>query len=602
MKSEARGLGSTLEERPPGREWLTSVDNLIFITSSLPRYLMAYATLPVLPFELWGCISSYLSNSDIKNLRLSCVQFRNASILRIDRVFLSANPLNVQVFRCIAGHDKFRHGVTEIVWDEARFARGPHGFNESAEGNENFSDEDEPGNTREWAQRYGSYPQERILERHEFEDGCPKWFKHACEANLALLTQRRGRDVDRPDHIERREQVFAQPALSERWKYYRHLLDQQKDVLANNSDVHALLYGVKQFPALKRVTITPSAHGHLFTPLYSTPMIRAFPKGFNYPIPRGWLNGPVEPPIAYHWKEYPELRERYRGVISVLRVLANEPNSVSELVMSSNHLPTGLNCTIFDQPCEEYDNFAIVLKNPGFRHLAITFLIGGESDDQLDACWRSFLNGRLRSTLDEAKDMEDFSLHTTVINNPYDDEYSAGSPERLIPLQSFIPVDKWPKLCCFELSRFLVTQPDVISFLCALPKSIRFIKLSMLKFLDEGGDWHGLLQEMRTKIRGNTLWADRDARSQPAVLIGLKLPNPQIGRMVWLEKEVQEYLYGEGQNPFFERTPLDIPWGIGIQRDAFEPSFERPNISGVELRNMEIYDKNWEYNASDPKY
>ncbi|KAJ5181144.1 hypothetical protein N7491_000698 [Penicillium cf. griseofulvum] len=417
-------------------------------------HFMAYDTLHVLPFELWGCISSYLSNSDVKNLRLSCVQFKNASILRIDRVFFSANPLNIEVFRCIAGHDKFRHGVTEIIWDEARLARGPHGFNESAEGNENLSDEDEAKNTREWAQEYGLYPQGQILERHEFKDGCPKWFKHACEENLDVLRQRRGRDVDCPDHIARREQVLIQPTLSERWKYYQYLLVQQKDVLADNSDIHAFIYGIKQFPDLKRVIITPSAHSHLFTPLYPTPMIRAFPKGFNYPIPRGWLNGPVQPPIAYHWKEYPKLRERYRGFIDVLRVLTNEPNSVSELVMSSNHLPTGLNCTIFDQPCEEYDNFATVLKNPGFRHLAITFLVGGESDDQLDACWRSFLNGRLRRALDE----------------------------------SFIPVEKWPKLRCFELSCFLVTQSDVISFLRALPKSIRFIKLIMLKFLDEGRD------------------------------------------------------------------------------------------------------------------
>ncbi|KAJ6140187.1 hypothetical protein N7471_006673 [Penicillium samsonianum] len=231
---------------------------------------MAYTTLPTLPFELWGCIASYLSSSDIKNLRLSCVQFKNASILRIDRVFLSANPLNVEVFRCIAGHDKFRHSITEIIWDEARLARGPHGFNESAEGNENFSDEDEAGNTRACVQEYGSYPQEQILERHEFEDGCPKWFKNLCEENLDILRQRKGRDVDRPDHIARREQVFAQPPLSECW-----------------NDAHAFLYGVKQFPALKRVTITPSAHGYLFIPLYPTPMIRAFPKGFNYPIPRG---------------------------------------------------------------------------------------------------------------------------------------------------------------------------------------------------------------------------------------------------------------------------------------------------------------------------
>jgi hypothetical protein len=40
--------------------------------------------------------------------------------------------------------------------------------------------------------------------------------------------------------------------------------------------------------------------------------------------------------------------------------------------------------------------------------------------------------------LSTGMDMEDFSLHTTVINNPYNDEYSAGSPERLISLQSLM--------------------------------------------------------------------------------------------------------------------------------------------------------------------
>ena len=103
-------------------------------------------------------------------------------------------------------------------------------------------------------------------------------------------------------------------------------------------------------------------------------------------------------------------------------------------------------------------------------------------------------------------------------------------------------------------------------------------------------------------IRENTLWANRDARSQPGISIGLKLQNPQIGRAVWLKKQVQEYLYGARQNPFFERTPLDIPWGIGTQRDAFDPSFERPNVPRGELENMGIYGQNWEYNASDPQY
>lgn len=43
----------------------------------------------------------------------------------LSRVFLSANPLNIEVFHAVADHPKFRHQVTEIIWDEARFIAAP---------------------------------------------------------------------------------------------------------------------------------------------------------------------------------------------------------------------------------------------------------------------------------------------------------------------------------------------------------------------------------------------------------------------------------------------------------------------------------------------
>lgn len=250
--------------------------------------------------------------------------------------------------------------------------------------------------------------------------------------------------MDRPDHVTCREQVLAQLPLGECWQHYQHLRCQQKDVLADNSDLHAFLYGIKQFPALKRVTITPAANGYLFAPLYPTPMIRAFPKGFNYYIPWGWLFPKVSsaPAIAYEWNEYPELGERYRGSRTTMRVLASEPNSVRELVMNSTHLPTGINCTIFDEPCEEYDDFATVLKTPGFCRLDIAMLVGGQFDSESRGSRRSFLNGRLRRALGEAKDMENFRLHTTVTANRYDDGYRYPILDYLIPLQSVVPVEK----------------------------------------------------------------------------------------------------------------------------------------------------------------
>ena len=116
----------------------------------------------------------------------------------------------------------------------------------------------------------------------------------------------------------------------------------------------AFSYGVTRFPALKRITITPAAHGHL----YRTPMIRAFPSGFNYPIPRSWLYARInsEPANAYAWNHYPQLKKGYRGFRTAMRVLTNEPDSISELAMTAIFLPTGINCTIFGEPREEYDH------------------------------------------------------------------------------------------------------------------------------------------------------------------------------------------------------------------------------------------------------
>lgn len=394
--------------------------------------------------------------------------------------------------------------------------------------------------------------------------------------DIDILKSRKNRDVDRPDHLARREQVLAQPPLRDSWGYYRHLLRQQKDVLADNGDLDAFSYGVKQFPALKRITITPAAHGHLFAPLYRTPMIRAFPKGFNCPIPRGWLYPRInsEPANAYAWNQYSKLKERYRGFRTTMRVLANEPNSVSELVMTANFLPTGINCAIFDEPCEEHENFTTVLKNPGFRPLDITLLVCEESQQGLEACWRSLLNGRLRRALGEARGMEEFRLHTTFSGALYTkDNYP------LVPRQSIVPVGKWLNLRHLELSGLVISQDDCVSFLKTLPKSVRSIELSMIRFLDTG-DRYLMLQDLRRMVSEST--------SKPRITLGFPISNPELGRAKWIEKEVQDFLYNGTENPFDKDYSRQIPLGVGVMKDAFEPDFERPNVHGDILREMNV--------------
>ncbi|KAJ5576480.1 hypothetical protein N7535_003406 [Penicillium sp. DV-2018c] len=544
---------------------------------------MADTSPPALPLELWSCIESHLSNTDIKSLRLTCKQFNNTVSLRLNRVFLSANPLNIEVFRNIASHDKFRHKVNEIIWDEARLQRGPPRTGTLPyEGHELLSDEDEPDNNREWAAEYhGPDPEsdplyrENIIRRHKYDKGnrCPKWFREGYEDTIQLLKCLEGRDVDRPDLIARREQVYAHHSLRKNWRHYQQLLRQQKEVLASQSDLEAFAFGVKQFPALERVTITPAAHGELTTPLYETPMIRAFPKGFNYPIPRGWLcpRPLVVPAPAYAWNQYPELRDRYRGFRTAMRVLANEPNSVSELVMTANSILTGINCTIFDEPCEEYNHFASVLKNPGFRRLDIALLTSGQAQEELlEPCSRSLRNGRLRRALGEAKDMEEFRLHA-----PFDEYFRYNGAYPLVPLQSIVPVEQWSKLRHFELSGFVISQKDFVSFLKTLPTSVRSIELSLLLFFD--GNWYSMLEEIRRMVSESTLWGDRDAGSRPKITIGAPVVRgpPLDGHAIWVEKEVEDFIYGEGRNPFEDSRNIHV--GVGVLRDALDPDFEQPH-------------------------
>ncbi|KAJ5782884.1 hypothetical protein N7457_004658 [Penicillium paradoxum] len=85
-----------------------------------------------------------------------------------------------------------------------------------------------------------------------------------------------------------------------------------------------------------------TTHGSLFAPLYQTSMIRALPQGYNYPMSRG------------------------------------------------------LNCTIFDTPCEEYDNFATVLKYPGVRRLGLAVNVYGQERSWK---WKASRNGKLHWAL-----------------------------------------------------------------------------------------------------------------------------------------------------------------------------------------------------------
>lgn len=73
-----------------------------------------------------------------------------------------------------------------------------------------------------------------------------------------------------------------------------------------------------------------AAHGVPSTPLYSDPMIRAFPRCFIYPILRGWPTLTTEEPedvIEFPWQRVDgRHKEKYRAL------LYNRENNVAELL------------------------------------------------------------------------------------------------------------------------------------------------------------------------------------------------------------------------------------------------------------------------------
>ncbi|KAL3435194.1 hypothetical protein BDV09DRAFT_195197 [Aspergillus tetrazonus] len=487
------------------------------------------------PVEIIQMIASYLPNSSIKTLRLTCKLLCNTVSLRLDRAFLSANPLNIAVFRAIADSEIFRHGIEEIIWDDARFIKAPLGEFHIADEREDL-----------WIDE---------------ETGCPEWFVNACKENRKDFEMRKYWHSKYPDQgrIEQlalaEEQAAAEPPVKISWQYYQNLLQQQEDTIIFNMDAEALECGLRRFPALKR-----------------TPMIRAFPKGFNYPLPRGWPHNPegTFAPEATPWEDE-ATRKDFRGFGIVTRALASyADHQVSELIITANTLQTGLNCRVFETLNAQYTDFAAILRKPGFARLDLSLLVRGQERTG----WPTYRNGLLRRALSGAHGLEHIGLSTNVDEDPASDSTipgSAGGRDRLVSLRTIFPVDEWKSLRHFSLSGFLVDKDDIISFLFALPPTLRSVHLGLLYFVDHGGSYRELLIDMRDQLD----WRKRDPEDRPVVSLAKPTFYKRIGHAVWLDNEVCEFLYGEGENPFYDNgIAVDAK---GVIRDAFLPGVEWKN-------------------------
>ncbi|KAF5677451.1 hypothetical protein FCIRC_6723 [Fusarium circinatum] len=533
--------------------------------------------LQALPNELLGSICSLLCNRDVKSLRLTCRALRDKSYLRFDRIFISANPCNVDVLLAVANHDIFRHRVKEIIWDDTLLreipstdGHGSCGYSED-ESDSDVSDEDESDSD--------PYPE------NEDKDQIPRAFVRLCKDSI-FLTE--GRLVDRDKYQSDNEAYIG--TLSEvqnqhdnpmstrdSLAYYTELLCQQKEVLSSSADEEAFRYAIQRFPQLTKITITPAAHGFLFMPLYQTPMIRAFPSGFVYPIPRTWprddiLRGSPED-CPEGWGNDDE-RKQWRGFCMVSKALDDYADKlqIAELVVDGHKLPTGIDYTLFDKPNTEYDSLCKIVARPGFKRLVLSLTTGYRVNFPGSEDLGIYKNGRISNLLAKATDLEEVTLQ---IN----DEVSSWccDMEDFISLYDLFPVDIsfTGKLRHFGLSGLSVKQDDLISFLGRLPSTLKSVELSFLALVRGHGTHATMLAEIRDKLD----WRHRPVSQRVKVSISMMLNVRCEGRYVCLDKEVQEYIYGDGPMPFIASERWEVAyftWGTGIFYDEFDSGFAVP--------------------------
>lgn len=520
--------------------------------------MTALTSLPSLPLEQ---ILSYLSSSDRKHLRLASKAAATAVQLQIRRVFLSANPLNIEVFRHIADHDFYRHKVREIVWDVALLEdvtskkRNNHKrFVDLSAGEFTLSPDYRGDPFSGWDAAPG-------------DDEIPLVFRRGCAEEMKLARRRAPPEKIERQKIRREAEARQEISLAECWEYYCVLHKQQTEVLRSNLDMRALEYGLERFESLQRLTITPVAHGFLFMPLYTTPMIRAFPFAFRYKIPRAWpmTRGIKEAPL---W-ESAVADGTFRGFREALALLATgKAQSVTELVIDTQLLHTGVSCHLFDKPNSDYDNLVQILRRPSFRRLDLSLTAGQDTD------WTTFENGRLRDALACATNLEHLHLHTDISYcpaRPVLDLDTIGAMEYYVALSNLLPIESWPRLRHLAVSNFSTTHGDLLKLLRSLPDTIRSVELWSIRSTPvHGVRYDELMQNLRL------LWRDRPQEKRITLSIIHQVGFVPSGIRTLIRDEISEFLYGDGENPFVYAADVsmdkEVADGVGKTIDAFLPA------------------------------
>jgi hypothetical protein len=402
-------------------------------------------TLVGLPIEVLLSVLSELHNRDIKNVRLACKYLEHVAPLRLDRVFLSPHPRDIEVLRAVAADDTYRQRIVEIVYDDTRLPSSVAPWEDHDQTEEDWFEQWED------AEGYDPVP-----------EGIPSWFYRMSKQSLECIGEYGAGRLPRSDLAELAQRLGSRLSMKDCFKMHLKIVDEQDKGMWAGRDKEALALGLKRFPNLRRVTVTPVAHGIPFIPWYETPLIRSFPPGFVYPIPYGWPESVLHSnkPFVRYWDNGEE-KLKWHGLCLVLETLAEQPHNITEFVLDTNHRYTGFNAYVFDRGNAEYKHHVSLLRSPGFSRLDIALFAGGGSYEG----WPWYKSGRIKEALMQAKDLR----HVSFSGNANDQFLGygrnfEGEEEHFFPLRSIFPTEQWANLVHFGLSGFVVRVDDLTDF------------------------------------------------------------------------------------------------------------------------------------------
>jgi hypothetical protein len=262
------------------------------------------------PDEILHLIISFLPNRDVKNVRLTNRRMAANSKLRIERVFISPNYRNIEVFLAVARHSYFRNQVKEIIWDDARFL----GLEE---------DEDVEWTEEQLAKLKMDPHESFAIYRQLFED----------QEDII----RDGSDIE-----AFREGLSAFSSLKS--------ITVTCEEHAHEKPMYPLRY--------------PSPMIRSFPPNFEYPI--------RWRWGHGAYDDRIYTYDDRMYTSWGELRCDWRGFCVVLDELANHDRRISELIIDVNHQQTGIPYEFFHTESEDLTNFETICGR-GLKRLDLAF-------------------------------------------------------------------------------------------------------------------------------------------------------------------------------------------------------------------------------------